>query len=104
VNGKAAARFEPVDGLAFRGSISTGFRAPSLAQQSLQTTSTNNVGGDLIEIGTFPVSSPVAIALGRTTARNRKSRSISVVASPSMLEGLNLTVDYYNIKIKTASR
>lgn len=34
LNGKAAARLEPVDGIALRGSISTGFRAPSLHQQS----------------------------------------------------------------------
>jgi iron complex outermembrane receptor protein len=35
VNGKAAARFEVIDGVALRGSVSTGFRAPSLAQQSV---------------------------------------------------------------------
>ena len=64
VNGKVAARFELFDGVALRGSASTGFRAPSLAQQFFQTTSTNNVNGTLIEIGTFPVSDPVAVALG----------------------------------------
>ncbi len=64
-NGKIAARFEPVEGLAFRGSASTGFRAPGMAQQFFSTTSTNNVAGvGLIEIGTFPVNSPIAIALG----------------------------------------
>ncbi len=99
VNGKAAARFEPIDGLAFRGSISTGFRAPSLAQQSFQTTSTNNVGGTLIEIGTFPVSSPVAIALGAQPLKPEKSVNFGGGVTLSMLAGLNLTVDYYNIKI-----
>src|SRR3546814_5165082 len=33
LNGKVAARFEIVPGVALRGSASTGFRAPSLAQQ-----------------------------------------------------------------------
>ncbi|MFN3749098.1 MAG: TonB-dependent receptor plug domain-containing protein [Sphingorhabdus sp.] len=100
VNGKAAARFEPIDGLAFRGSISTGFRAPSLAQQSFATTSTNNVGGVLIEVGTFPVSSPVAVALGSQPLEPEKSVNIGAGLTFNMLEGLNLTVDYYNIKIE----
>lgn len=100
VNGKAAARFEPIDGLAFRGSISTGFRAPSLAQQSFATTSTNNVGGVLIEVGTFPVSSPVAVALGSQPLEPEKSVNIGAGLTFNMLEGLNVTVDYYNIKIE----
>src|SRR3546814_6294033 len=58
LNGKVAARFEIVPGVALRGSASTGFRAPSLAQQFFATTSTNNVAGTLIEVGTFPVSNP----------------------------------------------
>src|SRR3546814_2471909 len=65
LNGKVAARFEIVPGVALRGSASTGFRAPSLAQQFFATTSTNNVAGTLIEVGTFPVSNPVSVALGR---------------------------------------
>lgn len=100
VNGKAAARFEPIDGLAFRGSISTGFRAPSLAQQSFATTSTNNVGGVLIEVGTFPVNSPVAVALGAEPLEPEKSVNWGGGITFSMLDGLNLTVDYYNIKIE----
>ena len=52
LNGKLAARFEPIEGIALRGSASTGFRAPGMAQQFFSTTSTNNVGGQLIEIGT----------------------------------------------------
>lgn len=100
VNGKAAARFEPIDGIALRASASTGFRAPSLAQQVFATTSTNNVGGTLIEVGTFPVSSPVAIALGSQPLDAEKSLNLGAGVTFNMLEGLNLTVDYYNIKIK----
>ncbi len=74
INGKIAARFEPVEGLAFRGSASTGFRAPGLAQQFFSTTSTNNVTGiGLVEIGTFPVSSPIAVALGAQPLEPEKS-------------------------------
>ena len=99
VNGKAAARFEPVDGIALRASVSTGFRAPSLAQQVFATTSTNNVGGVLIEVGTFPVDSPVAVALGSQPLEPEKSLNMGAGLTFNMLEGLNITVDYYNIKI-----
>ncbi|WP_082665074.1 TonB-dependent receptor plug domain-containing protein [Sphingopyxis sp. H115] len=100
VNGKFAARFEPVDGLAFRGSISTGFRAPGMAQQFFSTTSTNNVAGvGLIEIGTFPVGSPIAVALGAEPLEPEKSVNLGGGVVFSMVPGLNITVDYYNIKI-----
>jgi iron complex outermembrane receptor protein len=100
INGKAAARFEPIDGLAVRGSISTGFRAPSLAQQSFATTSTNNVGGVLIEVGTFPVGSPVAVALGAEPLEPEKSLNFGGGVSFTMIDGLSITADYYNIKIE----
>ncbi len=99
VNGKAAARYEVVDGVALRGSISTGFRAPSLAQQSFATTSTNNVGGVLIEVGTFPVSSPVAVALGAQPLTPEKSVNIGGGVTFTPISGLSITADYYNIKI-----
>ncbi|AXB79544.1 TonB-dependent siderophore receptor [Novosphingobium sp. P6W] len=100
VNGKAAARLEPVEGIALRGSISTGFRAPSLHQQYYATTSTNNVNGTLVEIGTFPVSDPVAVALGSQPLDPEKSLNLSGGVTFSLIHGLSITADYYNIKIK----
>ena len=100
LNGKIAARFEPIEGLAFRGAASTGFRAPGLAQQFFSTTSTNNVTGiGLVEIGTFPVNSPIAIALGAQPLEPEESVNLSGGVVFTMVDGLSLTVDYYNIKI-----
>ena len=100
VNGKLAARVEPVEGLALRGSVSTGFRAPGMAQQFFSTTSTNNVGGTLIEIGTFPVASPIAVALGSQPLKAEKSLNFGGGVAFNMIDGLSLTVDYYRIKIR----
>ncbi|MGB3378711.1 MAG: TonB-dependent receptor [Allopontixanthobacter sediminis] len=100
VNGKLAARFEPIEGIALRGSVSTGFRAPGLAQQFFSTTSTNNVGGQLIEVGTFPVASPVAVALGSQPLDAEKSLNFGGGIAINLIEGLSLTADYYNIKIR----
>lgn len=99
-NGKVAARFEPVDGLAFRGSVSTGFRAPGMAQQFFSTISTNNITGvGLVEVGTFPVESPAALALGAQPLEPEESLNLSGGVVFTMVPRLNVTVDYYNIKI-----
>lgn len=101
VNGKIAARFEPVDGIALRGSVSTGFRAPGMAQQFFSTTSTVNLTGvGLVEVGTFPVGSPIAVALGAEPLKPEKSVNFGGGLVFNMVPGLNVTVDYYRIKIK----
>ncbi len=100
VNGRVAARFAPVRWLALRGSVSTGFRAPSLQQQFFATSSTNNVNGVLVEIGTFPVSSPVARALGARDLEPERSLNYGGGIAFTPGGGFNLTVDYYNVRIE----
>ncbi len=100
VNGKLALRYELVRGFALRGSISNGFRAPSLQQQFFTTTSTNFVNGVAVDILTLAVSNPLARRLGARDLSPEKSRNISVGATANPLAGLTLTLDYYNIKIK----
>lgn len=103
-NGKLAARLEPVQGIAVRGSIATGFRAPSLAQQYFATTSTNNtvVNGvpQLIEVGTFPATSAVGRALGGKQLQPEKALNIAGGIAINPFAGFSLTADYYNIRIK----
>jgi iron complex outermembrane recepter protein len=99
VNGKLALRYEPVEGLALRGSISNGFRAPSLHQQFFTTTSTNFIAGVPVEISTVAVNSPVAQALGAQLLKAEKSLNMSLGITLQPTDGLNLTIDYYNIKI-----
>ncbi|MBV8685329.1 MAG: TonB-dependent receptor [Alphaproteobacteria bacterium] len=99
-NGKFAARWELVQGLAVRGSISNGFRAPSLQQQFFTTTSTNFIGGLPVDISTVAVSSPVAQALGSKPLKPEKSVNLSLGATANPFQGLTLTADFYAIKIK----
>jgi iron complex outermembrane receptor protein len=98
-NAKFAARYELADGFAVRGSVSNGFRAPSLHQQFFTTTSTNFIGGLPVDISTVAVNSPVARALGSTDLKPEKSLNITLGASASPVSGLTVTFDYYNIKI-----
>lgn len=99
LNGKLATRYQIVDRVAIRGAVSTGFRAPSLSQQFFTSTATNFIDGIPNEVGTFPVGSDVAIALGATPLDAEESFSLSggIVFDP--LPGLNIAIDAYRIKI-----
>ena len=100
VNGKIAARWEPIQGYAVRGSLSNGFRAPSLQQQFFTTTSTNFINGVPVDIATLAVSSPAARALGARDLEPEKSLNISFGATANPFRGLTLTADAYSIRIK----
>jgi iron complex outermembrane receptor protein len=100
VNGKFAARWEPIDRYAVRGSISTGFRAPSLHQQFFTTTSTNFIAGLPVDISTVAVDSPVAQALGSSPLKPEKSVNLSLGATANPFRGFTVTADVYQIKIK----
>jgi iron complex outermembrane recepter protein len=102
-DGKIAARFEPVRGFAVRGSVGTGFRAPSLAQSWFSATSTNfivvNGVNTPFDVRTFPVSTPEARVLGATELRPEQSRNLSAGVSLEPLAGLAVTADWYSIDI-----
>ena len=100
VNGKLALRYEFARALAVRGSISNGFRAPSLHQQFFTTTSTNFVAGVPVDIVTAQVGSPIARALGSQPLKPEKSVNISAGVTSNPFRGVNITADYYHIKIK----
>jgi iron complex outermembrane receptor protein len=100
LNGKFAARWEPIHGYALRGSVSTGFRAPSLHQQFFTTTSTNFISGVPVDISTVAVNSPVAQALGSKPLKPEKSLNLSFGATANPFRGLTFTADVYQIKIK----
>ncbi|MEN9925789.1 MAG: hypothetical protein RL268_1915 [Pseudomonadota bacterium] len=96
---KFATRYEFAPGFAVRGSVSNGFRAPSLHQQFFTTTSTNFIGGVPVDISTVAVNSPVARALGSKDLKPEKSLNFSGGFTANPFSGLTLTVDYYNIRI-----
>jgi len=97
--GKASIRIAPVDGIAIRGTASTGFRAPTLQQQHYSSASTINVGV-LLPVSALPVDSSAAIALGATPLKAEKSTNFSAGIVLTPLPRLNITVDAYQIKIK----
>ncbi len=98
---KATARAEATGWLAFRGSASTGFRAPSLQQEyySSITTVANGANKALVNVGTFQVGDPVARALGAEPLKAEKSRDYSVGLVLTPTRGLSASVDFFRTDI-----
>ncbi|NCT18448.1 MAG: TonB-dependent receptor [Flavobacteriaceae bacterium CG_4_8_14_3_um_filter_34_10] len=64
INGKFAARYKATENINVRGSVSSGFRAPSLAQLYYNLRFTNFVGGQGLETQLSPNNSPVTASFG----------------------------------------
>lgn len=84
---------------ALRGSISTGFRAPSLHQIYLSNVQTLVSGGTISNQGTFNNVSPVIQALGVPQLDAETSLNFSAGFTYKLAEGFSLTMDYYNVKV-----
>ncbi|MEN5168991.1 TonB-dependent receptor [Brevundimonas pondensis] len=97
--GKLAARYDFSPNFALRGSISTGFRAPSLQQSFFTSTSSVIQNGAVVETGTFPATSAVATALGAKALKPETSTNYSLGAVVR-LGDFDLTVDAYKITIE----
>ncbi|EKU26126.1 TonB-dependent receptor plug domain-containing protein [Xanthomonas graminis] len=98
-SGKLSARYAFTDKLALRGTVASGFRAPSLAQQQYQAVTSSYINANFFESGTFPVDSAVAQALGAAPLKAETSLSYSLGLVLQPVERLYLTLDAYQIKI-----
>ena len=101
LNGKLAARYALVDAVALRGSVSTGFRAPTPGQQNAFNVSTqfNRQLGDLVNNGTIPSTSRVAALQGGEALDAEKSRNIALGAVIGA-GAFQVTVDYFHILVR----
>ncbi len=98
-DGKVSARVELAPGVAVRGAVATGFRAPSLGQSFFSATSTNFINGIPFDNRTFPVNTGVAQALGAAPLEAEKSENYSFGVALNPVNRLSITADYYQILI-----
>lgn len=98
-SGKLSARYAFTDAVALRATASSGFRAPSLAQQSYQAVTSTIINGTFVERGTFPAASAAAQALGSAPLKAETSTSYSLGLVLQPADRLYLTVDAYQIDI-----
>lgn len=101
LSGKLTGRFELSRNFAIRGSVSNGFRAPSLHQRYFQNTSTQFVGGLPSNSLTANNYNPIVRnAFGIKELKPEKSTSYTLGFTGKVGTGITFTVDGYFISIK----
>ena len=96
---KAAARWQPAREFIARAALSTGFRAPGLSQNFFSHTTTNFIGGQLVEIGNYPVTNPAAQLFGAAPLKEETSFNASGGVAWSPTPNVTFTADLYYITI-----
>jgi iron complex outermembrane receptor protein len=99
LNGKLASRLKLSDHINMRGSISTGFRAPSLAQVYYNLRFTNFNASGATEVLLAPNDSPVTRAFGIEKLNEEKAINGSLGFTGTFGD-FTATVDGYYIKVK----
>lgn len=88
------------DKVVLRGSVSTGFRAPTLHQIYAQSTQASFAGGTIVSSGLFNNNSKQAFLLGIPKLTPEKSTSYTFGIGLKPSKNFSVTLDYYDITIK----
>jgi iron complex outermembrane receptor protein len=100
VNGKLSSRLKINDVLTLRATGSTGFRAPSLPQINFNSTVTNFINGNPVEVLIARNNSEVTKALGIPPLKQELSKNASLGFTVRPNNTFSLTVDGYWVQIK----
>lgn len=97
---KFATRYKIMNNFNLRGSVSTGFRAPSLQQINFQNTLTSFSGGVLVNSLIARNGTPITRAAGIPDLKEETSVNGSLGFSWKPIKGLTVTIDGYIVKVK----
>ncbi len=97
---KSSFRYKVTDNFNFRGSFSTGYRAPSLQQKYFSNTLTSFSQGNLVQSRVANNNDPVTKLAGIPALKQETSNNMSLGFSWKPMQGLSVTVDGYQIKMK----
>ncbi len=102
VNGKLATKLDFSRAFALRGSMSSGFRAPSMQQLYFNNVSTQFVTGSAVanQTGTFRNDSAIAKAIGIPELKQETTTNLSVGVVYHPTSSFTLTADVYRIEVK----
>ena len=100
INGKVATKLDLNAQFALRGSVSTGFRAPSMQQLYFNNVSTQFRGGEAFEVGTFRNDGALAAVVGVPNLKEETSITGSVGFVYRPLPSFSLTTDFYSIDVE----
>jgi iron complex outermembrane receptor protein len=100
VTWKANGRYKMMDdNLSVRGSVSTGFRAPSLHQMYMSNIQTLLSGSTISNQGTYNNESDVVASLGVDKLKEENSFNIAFGFAFKPMKGLYTSFDYYDISV-----
>jgi iron complex outermembrane receptor protein len=88
------------DKITLRGSVSTGFRAPSLHQIYTEKSQSTFQGGQIAITGIVSNVSTTAKTLGVPQLNPEKSDNITIGFGLKPIKNFSLTFDFYDIKVK----
>ncbi len=100
ITGKLATRIKASDNFNIRGSVSTGFRAPSLAQIHFSNTLTSFSNNQLVQSLIAPNTNAITRAAGIPELKEEKSVNGSLGFSWKPSKGFTITVDGYMVKMR----
>ncbi len=100
LNYKLAARYKIAPHFNIRGSVSTGFRAPSLAQINFSSTFTTVQGGNIQEVRIVPNYLDITRKAGIPELTQEKSVNASIGFTWKPISALSITVDAYFVNVK----
>lgn len=100
---KVGLTYRPIDGVRFRGTRSRDIRAPTLSEL-FQAGVTNFIPSIFDKVTNTTVTNARQIQVGNLDLENEEAETttLGVVYSPSFIPGLDLSIDYYDIKIDGA--
>ncbi len=99
ISGKISTRYDITSDFSVRGTLATGFRAPGVQQIYYSQVLTNIVNGTLVQTGTVSNDDDVARQFGINRLEEETSESASIGIIKRWRNGLDLTVDLYQINI-----
>ncbi len=109
-NPKVAFRFQPLDSLVFRGSVNTGFRAPTVQQLNLGSVELA-LTGNFSDPERCPVDATQCArtgtpyrAGGNPTLKPETSKQASLGMAFQPMTSLQLTADYWQVKLEDRIR
>jgi iron complex outermembrane receptor protein len=97
---KTSFRYKASDNFNFRGSFSTGYRAPSLQQKYFSNTLTSFSGGQLVQSRIANNDDALTKLAGIPSLKQETSINSSLGFSWKPAKGWTVTVDGYSIKMK----
>ncbi|MCQ8240822.1 TonB-dependent receptor [Acetobacteraceae bacterium KSS12] len=95
-NGKISTRYDFTKWLALRGTISNGFRAPTLAEENYSSLNVSPTGAS----GILATSSGGARSIGAVPLKGERSTNASAGIVLQPLSNLSITTDIYQINIR----